>query len=93
MTMANVGGDAAPTRREKHLEIMETITLMDDAIARLERLGHKAMQGSDAEVAKHAGVITDSISLGQFLDSYPGIIRGMVERCEILHNELEGTLF
>jgi hypothetical protein len=92
MTM---GGNVAeqPTKREKHLEIMEVITLLDDAIARLEALGLRAMQGSNAEVAKHSGVITDNISLGQFLDSYPGIIQRLVERCEILHNELEGTLF
>ena len=84
---------ATPRKREKHLEIMESISLLDDAITHLEGLGQKAMQGDNAEVAKTAGGLTDNISLGQFLDSYAGTVRRLVERCEILQNELEGTLF
>lgn len=91
--MSQPGTAASPKRKEKHSEIMESITLLEDSIVRLETLCHRAAQGSNQDKEIAAGGITDSLSLGQFLESYPGVIRRSIERCEILYNELEATLF
>ncbi len=86
-------GELQPTRRIKHQEFIEAISLLGDSITKLEHLGHRVMQGSAPEVAKTSSDVAENLSLGQFLDAYPNHIRSMTERCEILHNELEGTLF